>query len=154
MGLGALTGVAQSVGSHSTKQKVTGSTPSQGKCLGCGFSRAKGNRLMFLSLSFSLFSLPSKNKHIKYFFNGLGGSGKPRIWTHCWKTESREDHIDPAVQREPQTRICAEAEEKLEPLSPKSPRAPPRSGKGVSKARVGLTEGLPMGQLHPPFPYA
>ena len=31
----AMTGVAQWVGDHSTKQKVTGLIPSQGTCLGC-----------------------------------------------------------------------------------------------------------------------
>ena len=52
----ARTGVAQLVGHRSTKQKVTGSIPGQGTCLGqdqgiLPWSAAlmKGNQLMFLS---------------------------------------------------------------------------------------------------------
>ena len=39
---GALPGVAQLVGCHPAKQKFPSSTPSQGTCLGCGFSPWSG----------------------------------------------------------------------------------------------------------------
>ena len=62
-----LTGVAQLVGHRATKWKVTGSVPSQGTCLGYGFSpqlgclREAANRCFSLDLSlpfsFLLFSL-------------------------------------------------------------------------------------------------
>ena len=71
----ALAGVAQLAGHRPTKQKVTGSIPSQGTCLCYGFGpwlgyirEATGRyfslTLMFLqpSASFSLLSLLSKNK--------------------------------------------------------------------------------------------
>ena len=48
-----LTSVAQLVGHHPAKQKVSGSIAGQGTCLGCRFSprgaHAEGNPLMFLS---------------------------------------------------------------------------------------------------------
>ena len=50
----ALAGVAQWIEPWPAHQKVEGSVPSQGACLGCG--------PMFLSLSFSLPSPLSKNK--------------------------------------------------------------------------------------------
>ena len=70
---GALTGMAQLVELHPTKRKFTGSIPSQGTHLSCGFSNRSGCiqeetdecfslTLMFLSLSFSLLSPLSKNK--------------------------------------------------------------------------------------------
>ena len=39
----ALTGVAQLVGHHPTKQKVAGFIPSQGTCLDCGFGPQLGH---------------------------------------------------------------------------------------------------------------
>ena len=60
----ALTHVVQFVAHRPAKQKVTGSNPSQGTCLGCGFSPWMGHiqetadPRFFLSLSLSLpFSL-------------------------------------------------------------------------------------------------
>ena len=69
----ALAGVTQWVGCWPAKQKVTASNTGQGACLGCGFGPWSGHirevtkgcfshTLMFLSLSFSLPSLLSKNK--------------------------------------------------------------------------------------------
>ena len=63
----ALVGAAQWTECRPANQRVTGLIPSQGTCLGCGpgpqWGRARGNHtVMFLSLSFSLFSLFSKNK--------------------------------------------------------------------------------------------
>ena len=60
-----LTGVAQLVGHHPSKRKVTGSIPCQGTCLGCGFGPRSGHigeasdsdfflTPLFLSLPFSL----------------------------------------------------------------------------------------------------
>ena len=63
----ALADVAQWIEGKSANQRVTGSTPSQGTCLGgrpcpqSGHVRGK-HRLMFLSLSFSFPSPLSKNK--------------------------------------------------------------------------------------------
>ena len=60
----SLTGVAQLVGCHPSKQKVEGLTPSQGTCLGCRFcrpsvrARARGNQSQFLALMFLLFLPP------------------------------------------------------------------------------------------------
>ena len=46
----ALTGVAPLGGHHPSKQKVPGSIPSRGTCLGCRFGPwTRGNRSMFLS---------------------------------------------------------------------------------------------------------
>ena len=51
----ALTGVAQWVGHHPTKQMVAGSIPGQDTCLGCGFgAHMRGNQSLFPFLSFSL----------------------------------------------------------------------------------------------------
>ena len=61
----ALAGVAQEAGCHPTNRKVTGSIPSQGTCLHCGFGLRSVHEQeatnsyfsltsMFLSLSFSL----------------------------------------------------------------------------------------------------
>ena len=61
----ALTGVAELVGCHPTKQGVAGWIPGQGTCLGCGPGPQLGcvreatdqsfsHTLMFLSLSFPL----------------------------------------------------------------------------------------------------
>ena len=63
--------MAQWIELRPANQRVTGLIPSQGTCLGCcpGPSRghARGNNtLVFLSLSFSLVSLLSKNKLIKF----------------------------------------------------------------------------------------
>ena len=69
----ALTSVAQFVGHPYTKQKVTSSIPSEGTCLGYGFSPQWGHvreatyrcfsfTSVFLSLSFSLPSPLSKKK--------------------------------------------------------------------------------------------
>ena len=64
----ALTDVAQLVGCHPVKWKVTGLIPGQGTCLGCRFGPPSGrvqeatNQSTFLSLSFSLPSPRSKNK--------------------------------------------------------------------------------------------
>ena len=55
----ALTAVAQLVGHHPTKQKVTDSIPGQGTCLGCGFSASQGmyeRQLIVVSLSLRCFS--------------------------------------------------------------------------------------------------
>ena len=60
----ALTGVAQLVGHHPAKQKVTGSIPGRGAgpgCSGC-LREAADLMLMFLTLSFSLPSPLSKKK--------------------------------------------------------------------------------------------
>ena len=60
-----LTGVAQFVGHHLAKQKVTGSIPGQGAWLVCGFgpgSGHRGNQVMFLSFPFSLPFPLSRNK--------------------------------------------------------------------------------------------
>ena len=75
MASGALAGVAQLVGYHPTNQKVTGSIPGQGKCLGCGFGPQSGRvreatdrcfslTSMFVSLSFSLPSPVSGRRRI------------------------------------------------------------------------------------------
>ena len=69
---GALPGVAQLVGCHPAKQKFPSSTPSQGTCLGCGFSPWSGyvgeatDRCFSLTSMFlSLLSFPlSKNKQL------------------------------------------------------------------------------------------
>ena len=61
----ALTGMVEMVGHRSAKQKVAGSIPGQGPCLGCGFGPRLGHiqeatdqylslTSMFLSPSFSL----------------------------------------------------------------------------------------------------
>ena len=49
-----LTGVAQLVGCCSAKQKVAGSIPSQGTCLGCGFRPSSGHIQEATEQSFSL----------------------------------------------------------------------------------------------------
>ena len=63
---GALAGVAQVVGHHPAKQKVSGLIPTQGTCLGCRFGPQSGqvqeatNQCFPLTLMFlSPFSLPS-----------------------------------------------------------------------------------------------
>ena len=61
-----LTGVAQLVGCHPVKQRVTGSIPSQGTRRGCGFVRQsrvhmRGNQLMplyYIIVSLPIFLLP------------------------------------------------------------------------------------------------
>ena len=62
----ALTGVAQLVGHRPTKQKVTGSIPAQGTCLGVGqilsWGHVRGNLSMFLSLLVP--SFPSLHKQV------------------------------------------------------------------------------------------
>ena len=56
-----LAGVAQWIDHRTANQRVTGSVPSQGTCLGCG--RVRGNHtLMFFSLSFFFPSPLSKNR--------------------------------------------------------------------------------------------
>ena len=66
--------VAQFVGPHPVKRKVTSWIPSQHICLGCRFvpwvgatDRCFCLASKFLSLCFSLPSLLSKNKERKYF---------------------------------------------------------------------------------------
>ena len=54
-----LTGVAQWVGRLLAKQKVTGSVPSQGTCLGCGFGPSHGVcERQPIDVSLPLFLLP------------------------------------------------------------------------------------------------
>ena len=64
---GALAGVAQWIERPPSNQRVAGSIPSQGTCLGCRPGPSEGHMrgnhtLMFLSFSFSLPSPLSKNK--------------------------------------------------------------------------------------------
>ena len=72
----ALAGVAQWIERQPMNQRVTGSIPSQGTCLGCkpglwwGMVVSGNHTLMFLSLSFSLPSPLSKNK-INTIFNKI-----------------------------------------------------------------------------------
>ena len=74
----AMTGVAFLVEHHPTKRKVTSGISHQGTCLGSRFGPQSGRvqeatsqcfslTLLFLSLSFSLPSLFSKNKEVKSF---------------------------------------------------------------------------------------
>ena len=65
----ALAGVAQWIELQIAKQRVGGSIPSQGTCLGAG--RVRGNHtMMFLSLPFSLLPLSLKiNKILKIKIN-------------------------------------------------------------------------------------
>ena len=63
----ARAGVVQWIECQSVKQWVTGSIPSQGTCLVCRPGPQQGvherhHTLIFLSLSFSFPSTPSKNK--------------------------------------------------------------------------------------------
>ena len=69
--------MAQTVGCHPTKRKVTGSIPGQGTCLGCGFSpwvRACERQSIDVSLSHPCFfpslspSLPLSLKINKILF--------------------------------------------------------------------------------------
>ena len=73
-----MTGVAQLVGCHPTKRKVTSSIPDQGTCLGCGLRPWSGHvqeatdrcfslTSMFLIFSFSLSSSPLKINKYTYF---------------------------------------------------------------------------------------
>lgn len=75
--------------------------------------------------------------------NVLGDSSKPRIWTDFRKTESRLDHT---------AAKCAEGATGQDVHRRLSGGGAPGTWRG-REVRMA-NEGLLMGQLHPPFPYA
>ena len=66
----SLAGVAQWIGRGPVNQRVAGSIPSQGTCLGCGPGPQKGvherQPQTDVPLPLFLFPFPSKNKNMEY----------------------------------------------------------------------------------------
>lgn len=77
--------------------------------------------------------------------------GKLRILTDFRKTESRQDHIDPTVQRGPHTRMCAEGCSGGGPAFSERTQSSRHAERGeVGRRQDGSREGCSGGsRIHP-----